>query len=204
MAVRDRVDRPGRVEAFSDAVFAIAITLLVLDLRAPEGPSSFVAELAAQWPSYLAFVAAFAVLGLIWLSHHALFSRLEGVNASLLLRNLLLLFLAALFSFPTSVLAASFGPDGTHANQLVAIGIFDLTAIAITLAWVYLTRILLLAPHLTVDAVEAGRYARQQALFSGIACALLGVAFAAGIVWPLASIVLTALLPLINIAFYRR
>lgn len=57
-----------------------------------------------QWPSYLAFVAAFAVLGLIWLSHHALFSRLRGANASLLLRNLLLLFLAALFSFPTALL----------------------------------------------------------------------------------------------------
>lgn len=137
----------------------------------------------AQWPSYLAFVAAFAVLGLIWLSHHALFSRLRGVNASLLLRNLLLIFLAALFSFPTAVLAASFGDGGTRANQLLAIGIFNLVAIAITLAWVF-TRVPVNDPHLTSDPAEAVAYARQQALFGGIACALLGTAFATGFAPP--------------------
>lgn len=140
-------------------MLAIAITLLVLDLRAPENSSSFVAGLAAQWPSYLAFVAAFAVLGLNWLSHHALFSRLNGVNASLLLRNLFLLFQAALFSFPTAVLAASLGNGGNRANQLVAIGIFNFVTIAVTLAWVFLARVLVNEPHLTSDPVEAAAYA---------------------------------------------
>ena len=204
MAVRERVTSRGRVETFSDGVFAIAITLLVLDLRAPEDSATFLADLAAQWPSYLAFVAAFAVLGLIWLSHHALFTRLKAVNASLLLRNLLLLFLAAVFSFPTGVLAASFRDESAKTNQLVAIGIFELTAIAITLAWVWLCRILVVSPHLAKDPAEAAAYVRQQTLFGGIACALLAIAFAAGFFSTLASILLTALLPLINIAFYRR
>lgn len=199
-----RVSSSGRVEAFSDAVFAIAITLLVLDLRAPVHADSFIADLAAEWPSYLAFVAAFAVLGLIWLSrHHDLFSSLTGANASLLVRNLLLLFLVSFFSFPTAVLAASFRDGGTRTNQLVAIGGFSLTAIALTLAWVSLVRVPLRAPHLASDPEELAHYAHRQASYAGTACALLGTAFAMSFLSPIASVILIALLPLINIRFYR-
>lgn len=199
----NRVSDSGRVEAFSDGVFAIAITLLVLDLRAPEDARSFIRDLAAEWPSHLAFIAAFAVLGLIWLSHHDLFSRLAGADSSLLLRNLLLLFLVSLFSFPTAVLAAAFRHGGTRTNQMVAIGGFNLTAIAITLAWVYLARVPLAAPHLASDPVEAARYAHKQLIYAGIAYAFLGATFLIGFLSPVASVMLIALLPLINLRFYR-
>ena len=205
MTSGDRVSGSGRIEAFSDGVFAIAITLLVLDLREPaEGSRSFAAALADQWPAYIAYVAAFAVLGLVWLSHHDLFSRITGANASLLLRNLLLLFTASVFSFPTAVLAASFhaGPEA-RANQLFAVGVYGIASIALTLAWLYLARTAVIAPHLTDDPAEAAAYVHRQTIFSGISCAVSGLAFLAAIVAPIAAIVLIALLPLISLGFYR-
>lgn len=203
MASTDRLSNSGRVETFSDGVFAIAITLLVLDLRVPTDADSFISDLGAEWPSYLAFVAAFGVLGLIWLSHHDLFSRLEQVNSRLLVRNLLLLFLVTLYSFPTAIRAASFRDGGTRTNQLFAIRIFTLNGVAMTLAWIYLVRVPRASPHLVVDPAEMGRYARRQASFGVIACALLLIAFAAAFLSPYASIALIVLLPLTNIAFYR-
>lgn len=174
----------------------------ICELQSIRKPSSPTSPLSG--PSYLAFVAAFAVLGLIWLSHHDLFSRLTGVNSSLLLRNLLLLFLVAFFSFPTAVLAAAFHGGGTRANQLVAIGGFNLTAIAITLSWVYLVRVPLRVPHLASDPEEVVLYAHRQAVYATIACAVLSAAFAIAFLLPIASIVVIALLPLINMRFYRR
>ena len=204
MASTERLSSSGRLEAFSDGVFAIAITLLVLDLRVPPDAASFISGLAAEWPSYLAFVAAFGVLGLIWLSHHDLFTRLEQVNATMLVRNLLLLFLVTLYSFPTSILAASFREGATRTNQLFAIGIFTLNGVAMTSAWVYLVRVALTSPHLVTDPVEIRHYARAQAKYGVIACALLVVAFAAAFLSTFASIALIVGLPLINIFFYRR
>lgn len=203
MSTNSRLSGSGRVEAFSDAVFAIAITLLVLDLRAPLDADSFISDLGAEWPSYLAFIAAFGVLGLIWLSHHDLFSRLERVNSSLLVRNLLLLFLVTLYSFPTAVLAASFRDGATFANQVFAIGMFTLNGVAMTLSWLYLVRVPATDPHLVDDPAEMARYARAQRTFATVACALLCVAFAAAFLSPLLSVALIALLPLTNIAFYR-
>ncbi len=204
MAIGDRVSGSGRVEAFSDGVFAIAITLLVLDLREPaEGAPSFAAALAEQWPAYLAYVAAFAVLGLVWLSHHDLFSRLTGANASLLLRNLLLLFAASVFSFPTAVLAASFRAGGTRADQQVAIGVYAAASVVLTLSWLFLSRIAVVEPELTADAAEASRFVQRQSLFAGVACAMSGIAFVAAFASPVAAIVLLALLPLFSLGFYR-
>ena len=201
----ERVSGSGRIEAFSDGVFAIAITLLVLDLREPaEGTGSFASDLAAQWPAYLAYVAAFAVLGLVWLSHHDLFSRITGANASLLLRNLLLLFTASVFSFPTAVLAASFRAGSTRTDQLLAVGIYGIASIALTLAWLYLARTLLRAPHLTDDPAEAARYVRGQTQFAGVACTCSGLAFVVAFIAPVAAIAVIAGLPLISLGFYRR
>lgn len=204
MTANYRTSDSTRVETFSDGVFAIAITLLVLDLRAPADTASFRSDLVAQWPSYLAFIAAFAVLGLIWLSHHDLFSRLDGANASLLLRNLLLLFLVSLYSFPTAVLAASFRVSGTRTNQQASIAMFTVFGIAVTIAWIFLVRVPVAAPHLVSDPVEMSRYAHRQVVYAAVACALLGVAFAAALLSPILSIVLIAVLPVINFGFYRR
>src|SRR5690242_1282064 len=83
-----------RLEAFSDGVFAIAITLLVLDLVVPArtaGHDALGTRLAHQWPSYLAYVVSFLVIGIIWVNHHAVFNRVRVVDRLVLFANLGLL-----------------------------------------------------------------------------------------------------------------
>ncbi|HEX4496276.1 MAG TPA: TMEM175 family protein [Thermoanaerobaculia bacterium] len=98
---------PNRLEAFSDGVFAIAITLLVLDIHVPEPGhgSSLGHELLAQWPSYAAYVISFITIGIIWMNHHAAFSRLRAVDHSILILNLLLLLSVGILPFTTSLMA---------------------------------------------------------------------------------------------------
>ena len=79
----------GRLEAFSDGV--IAITLLVLEIKVPEGTGSLATRLAEQWPVYVAYLVSFVVVGATWLSHHHLIRDLRGADHGLLLLNLALL-----------------------------------------------------------------------------------------------------------------
>ncbi len=114
----------GRVEAFSDAVFAIAITLLMLDLRLPSGSENasnqeLFDELIRLWPQYLAFVTSFAFIGVIWINHHRVFTLIRRIDAPLLLLNLLLLFGVTVLPFPTSVLADHLGGPGEQVAALV-------------------------------------------------------------------------------------
>lgn len=191
-----------RIEAFSDGVFAIAITLLVLDLKTPLSAGHFPRELLGQWPSYLAYVAAFSVLGLVWLSHHDLFSRIERVNAPLLLRNLLVLFVASVFSFPTAVLAGAFS-DGNRTDEIVAVGIYSGASIALALAWLFLTRTVHTSPQLVDDTAEAVTYAHGQAIRTVIICVPMLVALAIAFFSPILSVVVFALVPLASLGFYR-
>lgn len=93
----------GRTEAFSDGVFAIVITLLVLDLANPHyRPGGLGAALAEQWPSYLAFGFSFVYVGVIWLNHHALFRRISRLDLGLNWINLGVLLGAVIIPFPPS------------------------------------------------------------------------------------------------------
>lgn len=85
----------SRVEAFSDAVLAIAITLLVLQLHAASGAGSLAHRLGEQWPLYVSYLLSFLNIGIVWLNHHAIFSRLRGVDHVLVLLNLLLLLIVS-------------------------------------------------------------------------------------------------------------
>src|SRR5579864_3430881 len=79
----------GRVEAFSDGVFAIAMTLLVLNIKVPSvrEPGSLGSLLRQQWPSYLAFVISFAFIGIMWINHHRLFAHIRRIDHTLLVLN---------------------------------------------------------------------------------------------------------------------
>jgi uncharacterized membrane protein len=106
----------GRLEAFSDGVLAVAITLLVLDLHVDSGlPESLPAQLGRQWPSFVGYLLSFFVLGIIWVNHHALFAFTRRVDRALLFYNLLLLLWATTIPFTTAALAGymrSGGGDG--------------------------------------------------------------------------------------------
>jgi uncharacterized membrane protein len=110
----------SRLEAFSDGVFAIAITLLVLEIPVPEAERGGLADaLLDQWPVYAAYVVSFATIGIIWINHHAVFGYIRRVDRGLLLLNLLLLMWVALIPWPTDMLAeymrASGGDERTAA-----------------------------------------------------------------------------------------
>jgi uncharacterized membrane protein len=97
---------PNRLEAFSDGVFAIAITLLVLELKVPPpGSGELGHELLKEWPSYAAYVVTFLTIGIIWINHHAAFNRLRAVDHSILMLNLLLLLTVSVLPFTTALMA---------------------------------------------------------------------------------------------------
>jgi uncharacterized membrane protein len=94
----------NRLEAFSDGVFAIAATLLVLELHVPTvGSGPLFALLVGQWPSYAAYAVSFLTIGIIWVNHHAMFALVRRVDRPLLFLNLLLLLVIAVIPFPTAV-----------------------------------------------------------------------------------------------------
>jgi len=150
-----------RVEAFSDGVFAIAITLLILEIKVPRevAPGRLAAELLRLWPSYLAFLASFANIGVMWVNHHRLFGLIRRSDDGLVGLNLLLLLGVTWVPFPTAVLAEHLlGPDQRTAGLLYA-GTFFLLAIAFNLLWRHAVRRGLCAEHADVASIT-----RQYAL----------------------------------------
>lgn len=117
--------KKSRLEAFSDSVIAVAITLLALDLKVTKidgVPLS--SQLSEQRLTFAAYAVSFFLIGAIWLSHHALFNRATGVNRSVLLYNLLLLLFVTLIPFVTSTYGDHVeGPPGDARAAVIAYGI---------------------------------------------------------------------------------
>ena len=130
------VESTARVEAFSDGVFAIAITLLILEIRLPEtgsqlGGRSLWAGLAGLWPSYLAFVLSFSVILIMWINHHELMRLVRAVDYPLLFANGLLLLGVTFVPFPTAVLARNLATGEAAAAVTFYCGTF----VGISLTW---------------------------------------------------------------------
>lgn len=156
-----RLATTGRAEAFSDGVFAIVITLLVLDVRAPDSaPSELLSDLLAQWPAYLGYLTSFLYVGVIWLNHHALFNRVQRVDKKLNLTNLVLLLTTAFLPFPTSVLATA-TQDGDPRNISVAVALYALVAALMCASWLLIFSYLTRHPHL-LTGVDGGFFARER------------------------------------------
>ncbi len=119
----------GRMEAFSDGVFAIAITLLVLELVVPETEGDFLDAVLDQWPLYLAYVVSFATIGAVWLAHHAITAYLERIDAGFVRLNLLLLLAVSFLPFPTRLLGEHIGESSP---ERVAVTIYGLTLLAVS------------------------------------------------------------------------
>lgn len=115
----------SRLQAFSDGVFAIAITILIFDIKAPDDTSDLLASLLRLWPSYLAYVISFLLIGLLWVNHHVTFEHIVRTDRTQMFANTLLLMLVAFIPFPSSVLASAFR-NGT--GQSVAIALYGATA----------------------------------------------------------------------------
>jgi len=183
----------GRVEAFSDGVFAIAITLLVLELRPPAVAGEFAHDLATEWPSYLAYVAAFAMIGSVWLHHHLVFTRVRRADIGVILTNLVLLLTVSVLPFPTSVVSSAWRL-GERSDRVVAALLFALVSVAISGAYIGLCTYL--ARHAELF-VEAGASAFLHGERRRGAIAILGTVVAALLAFlsPLLALVLFAITP---------
>ena len=193
------VNETARLEAFSDGVFAIAITLLVLDLKVSHAAGvPLVRALAAAWPSYVAFLASVATIGIMWLNHHRLFRMIGRVDQGLLVWNSLLLLGVTVVPFPTSLLSGYLGGPDARAAALVYGGTFLYIALAFNLLWRHASgerhgRSLLILPdqHPAVQEIHANFRIGPLSYFAVLALAW----------WqPLASVLLAAALA----AFYAR
>lgn len=134
-----------RIEAFSDGVFAIAVTLLVLELHIPEtkegdSPVHLLDALKIQWPGYIAFVISFFSIFIIWVNHHKIFKQIYKRNTGLMFANGLILFLVSLVSYPSALLARFFLTDSKQLSVTIYTGLFVLINLAFNLLWQQATR----------------------------------------------------------------
>ncbi len=126
-------------EAFSDGIFAIAATLLVLELKVPHVETGGLAgELLDRWPSYATYVVSFMTIGIIWVNHHAVLERIRVVNRPFLFLNLVFLMAVAVIPFPTALLA-DYLREG-HDERLAAAvygGIMTVMGVSFGITWAY-------------------------------------------------------------------
>jgi uncharacterized membrane protein len=132
----------GRLEAFSDGIFGIAMTLLVLDIKVPRaleiaGRSSLGEALLRQWPTYAAYVLSFVTVLIMWTNHHKVFRLIRRTDPTFLLINGLLLMFVTLVPFPTSLLAEHLAQPGGATAAAVYSGTFVLIAVMFNGLWHY-------------------------------------------------------------------
>jgi uncharacterized membrane protein len=144
------------MEAFSDGVFAIAITLLVLEIAVPAGSEAdLLAAVLDQWPSYLAYLVSFSTIGAIWLEHTVITEFLERATSVFIRLNLLLLVVVSFLPFPTKLLGEYVGEE---APARVAVTIYGLNlflaSALVSLLWRYAVREGLIRPDIADSDVK--------------------------------------------------
>jgi uncharacterized membrane protein len=127
-----------RLETFSDGVFAIAATLLILEIRLPGG-ASLTHQLLDLWPSYAAYAVSFLTIGIMWINHHTVFQQIDRVDRTFLTVNIVFLMMIAFVPFPTHVLAAHLHEDAKVAAFFYGLTL-TLTAIMYQVLWFYAAR----------------------------------------------------------------
>jgi TMEM175 potassium channel family protein len=182
----------GRLEAFSDGVFAIAITLLVLELSVSnDAGENLLHSILHEWPSYLAYVTSFLTIGVIWLQHSAITGALQAADATLYRLNLLVLLLVSFTPFPTK-LVSEFVDD--RDAERVAVVFYGLTLLALALALTAFVRYAAENPRLVKDEVAAGDV--EAALVHQPDFLFYGIGIAVGLFLPRLGVVLYLLIAL--------
>jgi uncharacterized membrane protein len=151
----------GRIEAFSDGVFAIAVTLLVLELRVPQlaeeaTNAELWAALLIRWPSYLAYLVSFATILIVWVNHHRIFTIIQRSDSRFLFLNGLLLLVVTTIPFPTALLAEFLQKPSATVACAIYTGTYVLLALAFNAFWRYASyRNRLLARTVSPEQVAA-------------------------------------------------
>lgn len=177
----------SRIESYSDAVFAIAATVLVLEIRVPalvhHTPAEFWHALFVLWPQFLAYVTSFLVIGIYWLNHHSVFEVLSRVDRRVVWRNLILLLMISFIPFPTAVITE-------YGDMPAAITFYGLTLLLISVyanySWWYLVRYGYL----------------DRSLISPASVKAASLRYALGIVFYLIAVAISTVQPRVSIALY--
>jgi uncharacterized membrane protein len=191
-----RLSSTDRLEAFSDGVLSITITLLVFEIVRPDyQPGNLLSKLSAQWATYLAFLASFAYVGVIWLNHRAVFSRVRYCDRSVHLANLFLLLASALIPFPTAVLSTAL-QNGTSFDASVAVALYAVIGSAMCLAWLLLFHVLSIRAYLLEDTIDPAFFPKER-LRASLGIVLYGVAGVLGWVYsPMMALLIYLALPI--------
>src|SRR3954451_17718953 len=174
------------MEAFSDGIFAIAATLLVLEIGVSATSANLEHDLIHLWPSYLAYVTSFVTIGIIWINHHHTVSLLGRVDRTMLFLNNLLLLTLAFMPFPTKLVGDYLNKPGEQAAVLAYSGTLVVMAAVHQVWWQYARRGRRLIAERTSDAALRG-----VALASGPGIPLYAIAFGIAFASPLASVFFT-------------
>jgi uncharacterized membrane protein len=132
--------KTNRLEAFSDGVFAVAITLLILEINVPGGENLW-HQLKEEWPSFASFFVSFWVIGIIWANHHGVIDHIKQADLGVLYLNLFVLMSVVLIPFSTALMAEHLksGADENVAAAVYAAS-FVLMAVSFGVLWEYITR----------------------------------------------------------------
>jgi len=190
--------RTSRMEALSDGIFAIASTLLVLDLAVPSVRSDVGHKLVEQWPTYLAYLVSFATIGNAWLNHSVITEYLERADAILLRLNLVLLFFVSVLPYPTHMLAEYLSSENA---ERIAVTVYGLNLLAIgaftSLTWHYAV-----AEHL-VSGDNKEEEVRAISAKLDPSLASYAIAIGIGLLWPQVTVVLYLAIALFVIIPFR-
>jgi uncharacterized membrane protein len=174
----------SRLEAFSDGVFAIAITLLVLEIKVPAHSSNLSHALLHEWPSYFAYAVSFLTIGIMWVNHHQLFRLVHETDRKLLFVNLGLLMCIAFVPFPTAIVAEFVERSG---EARAAVLLYGLTLTLTALFWQLLWYWAIDRPHIVGPSADrAAISAISQSFWVGLPVYAAGTAVA--LASPLASV----------------
>jgi len=136
----------NRLEAFSDGVFAIVITLLILDVRFPADKPLTLETLWGMAPHVLAFVLSFVIVGVYWVSHHTMLHFVKQVDRQLLWLNLALLLIVVFIPFPAALL-------GQHSASQLAVTLYGINLMLVNAAGTAMWLYAMSQPHLAADGV---------------------------------------------------
>ena len=187
-----RLTESTRVEAFSDAVMAIVLTLLVLELHVPaHEPGQLPRAIAQMWASLVAFLISFLRVSVIWVSHHELFARIRRVDRPLLWMNLWLLLNCTIVPLPTAVLADALH-DGAMADLRAATAIYVLLADVLVAAWLPILRHLRKRPELLEPGADE-EFLQAQSARASVGVIVDALAFGVAILAPIPALVLWTL-----------
>jgi len=178
----------SRIESFSDNVFGIALTLLVLAIKVPTMPTDnqpgyLLEQLSAQWPAYITYVISFFTILLMWIKHHVMFERIQKADHALMFLNGMMLLPVTLVPFPTSLLAVFIShPQARYAAALFA-GTYVVIIGMYNLVWAHITRM-----NARQGVVEDARRIRKLTRRLNVCFALYLTAFGLAFIEPLACI----------------